>query len=351
MKKPKTADMNVKYVLGGLDARIFDRRPFPFSVEAMERLCGVYRIGKPEHLIPEWNIRISHSNFIVYVKTPRGTFLLKCYARERPEFFLRELSVNRFLIRNRFSVPAMLTAGRQNPYVRLEDHYVTCYEWIDAQPLYSFPLDGRLLSGVADVMVGMRRLLADFSHLRPAAAEIFEPFDQRMTTLHVAMARFGAWKHSGLIVRILDKLDGFYRRRCSLFTPSLLHTNLGLSNILMKDGRYFVVDLTHVQGDYHQQDLASFCFSCYLFDVPLARIETFARTFIRTQADPRRQEALWKVLFVKLAVQKLEKTLDKEIKALSLRRDSALLRSYLYHIRRRKTQLLSVIGLFGKDLP
>jgi hypothetical protein len=102
MKKPKTADMNVKYVLGGLDARIFDRQPFPFSVEAMERLCGVYRIGKPEHLIPEWNIRISHSNFIVYVMTPRGTFLLKCYARERPESFLREFSVNRFSSRTGF---------------------------------------------------------------------------------------------------------------------------------------------------------------------------------------------------------------------------------------------------------
>jgi hypothetical protein len=190
-----------------------------------------------------------------------------------------------------------------------------------------------------------------FPEFYPATAGISEPFDQRIAALRAAVDRFGAWKHTGLLLCILDKMDRFYRRRPLLFTPSFLHTNLGLSNILVKNGRYFVVDLTHVQGDYSRQDLASFCFSCYLFDMPLARIETFARTFIRTQADPRRQEALWKVLFVKLAVQKLEKTLDKEIKALSLRRDSALLRSYLYHIRRRKTQLLSVIGLFGKDLP
>jgi Ser/Thr protein kinase RdoA (MazF antagonist) len=351
MKIKKTVVPSVRHVTGGLDARVFDLRPFPFSGKVIERLCGAYHIGRLERFVPERNIRVSHSNFIVYVKTARGEFLLKFYTRERPESFLRELSIDRFLVARRFPVSAMLTAGRQKPFVRLPGAYAACYDWIDARPLYDFSLNDNLLSGVADIMVGMRSLLRDFSRRHPGSCGMSEPFDQRLAALCAALGRFGAWKQAAVPFRALDRLEGFYRRHRSLFTPALLHANLGLSNILMKRGRFFVVDLAHVKSDLGQQDLASMSFSLYLFDMPLGRIKAFARMFLGMERDPGGQEALWHALFLRLAVQKLEKTLDKETKALSLHKDSALVRSYLQHIHQRKTQLLSVIDVLGRELP
>ncbi|MDD5138177.1 MAG: hypothetical protein PHG72_05095 [Candidatus Omnitrophica bacterium] len=351
MKANRTVSQNVKHVVGGVDARVFDLRPFPFSGKVIERLCGLYRIGKPERFVPERNIRVSHSNFTAYLKSTRGEFLLKFYTGQQPESFSGELSLNRFLIKRRFPVPAMLTAGQKSPFVRLPGAYAACYDWIDARPLYDFSLNGDLLAGVADIMAGMRSLLRDFSRRHPGSCELSEPFDQRLAVLQAALGRFGAWKHAAVLFRILDRLKEFYCRHRSLFTPELLHANLGLSNILMKRNRYFVVDLAHVKGDFGQQDLASMCFSLYLFDMPLGRVKAFARMFLRMERDRRGQEALWNVLFLRLAVQKLEKTLDKEAKALSLHKDSALIRSYLHHIHQRKTQLLSVMGVLGRDLP
>jgi len=351
MKIKRTVSPGVKHVTGGLDARVFDLRPFPFSGKAIERLCGAYHIGKLECFVPERNIRVSHSNFIVYVKTARGEFFLKFYTRERPESFLREFAVNRFLVGRRFPVPVMLTAGRQKPFVRLPGAYAACYDWIDARPLYDFSFNGHLLSGVADTMVGMRSLLRGFSRRHPGSCGISEPFDQRLAALYAALGRFGAWKQAAVFFRVLDRLEGFYRSHRSLFTPALLHANLGLSNILMKRGRFFVVDLAHVKSDFDQQDLASMCFSLYLFNMPLGRVKAFARMFLGMERDPRGQEALWHALFLRLAVQKLEKTLDKEAKVLSLHKDSALVRSYLHHIHQRKTQLLGVIDVLGRELP
>ena len=256
-------------IFGGIDARMFDDRTFEIKRSIVLQLCKDFRLGPiMNHSIGK-DISISHSNHVIFVKTRQGRYVFKFNPIHFSKYVTKEFVLNRFLIKNNFRTPFMLATSMNKPFVNSAKYLISCFEYIEGQPLYLKSLGPKLISEIAKTMLSMNTLLDRLTVKKNIRNMIDrETYARKLSDLKNSLKDFKNLKEKNKISKDLRILLSHYRLHTRFFKNKMIHSNISLSNMLQRDGHIYTLDLSHVRFDYELDDLANLNVSLNFFDIP-----------------------------------------------------------------------------------
>ena len=278
VKKMPTADL-----FAGVDHSSFDTRKFEPSPEDVQGICRFFGIGKLRNYEKEKGLLVSHSNFLVFVKTTRGRYALKFYPAGAAAEIVLEYAVNRILAEHHFRVPAMHKGVSGPPVAIANDRLAVCYSYIDGQPAWKHIREPQTLRKINGALLSLKDILSASSHRLPPLK--LETLVSTINALSRHSRALAPYDQKDLIDASLLEACKAYRHHQALFTHGWLHNNAGLSNFLIKKQTVYTLDLSHVQPDYDLSDLSSMIISCIFFKIPEKTIDKIAENYFSQQAS------------------------------------------------------------------
>lgn len=246
-------------VLINVDAKRFDLRRFHCPGSEIKSICKAFGLGILRSFEPEKNVRISHSNFLVYAETSRGRYALKFHPHSSANLHQHEHLLHRLLRQKGVRVPRMFSP----PCLPFKHYLVTCHEWLDAVPLYGLPVSRirglRITEAIQSFSRSLRLLAQEGLALRRRS------FAEKVRQLKDASK---AYKGNTCAKGLLDDCFKVFRGAPADFSLVPLHADLSVSNILCNDREVFFIDLTHVRYACFQTDMANLLTSCFAQEMP-----------------------------------------------------------------------------------
>jgi len=241
------------------DTKCFDLRRLHCSESGMKGICKAFGLGVLRSFEPEKNVRISHSNFLMYAETSRGRYALKFHPHGSANLHRHEHLLHRLLRQKDVCVPRMFSP----PCLPFRHYLVTCHEWLDAVPLYRFPVSRMRHLGITEAIQSFNKTLRSLTHegLVLRRQSFIEKVRQLKDTSKACKGNAGA---RGL----LDDCLKAFRDAPADFPLVPLHADLSVSNILCSDRQVFFIDLTHVRHACLQTDMANLLISCFVQEMP-----------------------------------------------------------------------------------
>ncbi len=244
------------------DNSCFDTRVFSPSREEINTVCRFFRIGFPKIPAPRLNIPVSHSNFIIPVRTGKGVFILKFHVNGQKEALLKELAISRFLSKKRVRTPSLIIGIDGNPFTRLNGYWTTCHRFIPGTPLYQNTITPGIVRQTVSSLQQLRRALADIEN--PQVLMKTMPFPRTLSTLLRQVRKLSPFPKEAVILRTIQNAHGTFHSHTIFFQPAPVHTNITLGNLILHHKRVAVLDLGHIRQDMPAADLVSLMVSCFL---------------------------------------------------------------------------------------
>ncbi len=252
-----------------VDAKRFDLRRLHCPESEIKGICKAFGLGMLRSFELEKNVRISHSNFLMYAETSIGRYALKFHPRSSANLHRHEYLLHRLLRQKGVCVPRMFSP----PCLSFKRYLITCHEWLDAVPLYGLPVSRIRGLRITEAIQSFNKTLMSLT--REGLVLRRQSFIEKVKQLKDASR---ACKGSAGANGLLDDCLKAFRDAPADFSLVPLHADLSVSNILCNDREVFFIDLTHVRHACVQTDMANLLISCFAQEMPssaLGRILPF----------------------------------------------------------------------------
>jgi Ser/Thr protein kinase RdoA (MazF antagonist) len=338
-------------ILGDLDSKIFDIRNFNVRPSVISDLCKNFRLGRLKDYCVEKDIKVSHSNFVVFLSAGKGKFVLKFYPTHANKAILKEFVLNKFLIKNGGKTPAMLAANNDSAFVKEGGYLVTCYEFARGRPIYLAGLNRPMIRKVLRFIHSFNGLLdclnADkrFHHIIDR-----EDYPTKIHFLHVMSRACGDSSEKGYVHGILKKIGIHYAQNLSAYTQKLIHCNLSLANILY-DGRFLhMLDLSHIRHDYALNDLAYFYVSFCFFNGSREKIDTAVAEYFEDRKASEQKKSVFYNFVLLNFVKEYLKVLQKENNIYFCKNSLKNVAKFAHELLKRKNTIRQTIDAIAPRL-
>ena len=269
-------------IFGGIDSKIFDNRKFIMTSPEVHKLCKDFRLGSLSSFFLEKNVLISHSNFLVFLKTNKGDYVFKFYPLRLSKDIIKELVLNKYLIKRGIRTPLMITTSNNKPFAETKTYLISCYEYIQGDPLYSWELNRFLISKIVRNIYSLNDMLSTLSKI-PRIQYVLdkESYVDKIRFLKTMIKRCPDLKEKELIVNCQKKIQHHYVRHLKLFIKRPIHSNISLSNILYDKNHIYILDLSHIRFDYELNDLANLYVSLCFFEVQESKMRILINEYFK----------------------------------------------------------------------
>ncbi len=325
----------------GVDAISFDNRTFEVSRQDIENICFFFNIGKLQHYEKEKGIVVSHSNFIVFVTTGLGQFVLKLFPANAAKSIAIEYAINRFLRGQHFLTPAMHQGHNNRPFIESNGRLAACFSYIDGSQAWEcihkpgtihqlnsaiFLLKETLQHAPANILcIKQGGLLKKAGNLAKTSKEL---------TLYDRKA---------LIDQTLKNICQTYRDHRRYFTRLWLHNNTTLTNFIISKKTVHTLDLSHIKEDYILSDLASLVISCLFLGVPLKIQKAIIQDYYKLHAINTQQFPVLNALIKLGLIKEYLKVIGREKSLHLIPCPPQLRKTYIYYLDDRKRIILRIL--------
>ncbi len=332
---------NSKDLIAGVDNLSLDNRKFDPSRDEIEHICRFFSIGKLRHYEKEKGLIVSHTNFLVFVKTAHGQYAIKFYPTDAAKKIAIEYAINRILTDHHFLTPDMYAGLRGQPFLASNGHLAACYSYIDGRPVWKHIKQRSTIRQVNGAMLSLKNILSTGMGRIPLPKQ--EGLATTINSLTKNSRALAPYDQKKIIDASLLDACRTYQHHRSLFTRQCLHNNAGLTNFLIHKKTIYTLDLSHVREDYALSDLSSLVISCFFFDIPKTTINTIAKNYLTQHKKSFRNfpviNTLVKIGLVKEYLKNIQR--EKSVDLFSYPPD--LVHTYMSLLRARKESITAVL--------
>lgn len=264
------------HIFGNLEARCFDTRRICVTLFDLKKICEQFGLGLLDSYQTDRDLPISHSNFIFFLRTSRGPYVLKFHPHQNQKSLFKEFVLSTYLRNHGFATPRMHRTTGGKPFVSFRRYLVTCYDKILGQALYATPLDAPRLKTINQTVQRLNSLLCSFREDKRLNAFLDqEDYRRRLSALNDFLRQYRTRENRTIVYGPLKKIISDYHAHRDLFLRQPVHTNLSLANLMTYGKQMFVLDLSHIALDYELNDIAGLICSFYACRVPEKTIKFF----------------------------------------------------------------------------
>ncbi|GEM_PF-2962434 len=322
----------------GLDDIRFDTRNFPADTAMIAAACDFFSIGDLRRHENEKNTAVSHSNFITWVTTSRGNYILKFYPAHARHDILREMTLNRLLTRRRFPTPRMHASRTHQAFIAVNGYLAVCFDFMAGTPACQQRLNDTTIRAVNHSILQLNLALTPNLQLPRILKN--ETFLEKIRALRQSPGFKKAIQNQPVIVASLEQSSATYAKDRSLFIPRPRHTNISLSNILLHNRMARILDLSHVHMDVEVVDLSSLVISCLFFHTPSSIITKLVRGYFKSQ-DMEHSKLAVLTTSIRLGLIKEYLKTDTQEHAHRVGAEkTSLLKAYRHQIKTRKALIV-----------
>ncbi len=335
-------------LFAGIDNLSLDKRKFDPSLDDIERVCRFFAIGELRHYEKEKGIIVSHSNFLVFVATTHGQYVLKFYPPDATKTITIEYAINHILINQHFSTPIMYAGHGGQPFFASNGRLVTCFSYIDGLPAWQRIKQQNTLCQINAAMLSLKNILSINMGRIPFLKK--ESLTTTTNTLAQDSRALAPYDQKKMIDATLKEAFRTYRHHRLLFARQRLHNNASLTNFLICKETVYTLDLSHVREDYALCDLASLVISCLFFNIPTTTIKTIVKNyFTQHKIGPGHSPVLNTLVKIGL-IREYLKNIQREKSIGLVPYPPDLAHTYMSHLSARKKSITAVLKKMN-DIP
>jgi Ser/Thr protein kinase RdoA (MazF antagonist) len=277
-KNPSQMPINHPSTLfAGVDNASLDTRVFNPSALVIERVCRFFSIGEIKHTKQEPGLVVSHSNFIVFVTTTSGKYVLKFYPPDSAKSIAIEYAINRFLKNRGFPTPTM-HAG-EGPFLDSDGRLATCFSYINGQPAWQNLKQPKTIIKINGALVSLKDILSTGQGRIPFPKQ--KPLIPTIDELAQTSRESAPFNQKKMIDASLQEACQSYQKHKSLFIRQALHNNANLTNFLIDKETVYLLDLSHVREDYALADLSSLIISSLFLNIAKKTIRMISKAYFK----------------------------------------------------------------------
>lgn len=332
-------------IIGGSDSIIFDTRELNLSTADVLSVCRLFNLGQLKSFEKEPNIVVSHSNFIIFVITSRGKYVIKLYPPGSKNIIGTEYLINRVLQSRHFSTPAMHLSASHQPGCRIKDYLAVCYDFAEGKPGYRVRLADQHIDHLCRTLFMFKNILSGNTHISRTLQR--SGFTLQPRSIRTLIASLTNQTDHPVLKKALLEACRYLDHNKTLLHKRPVHSNLSLSNILFDHGRTVLLDLSHTRIDHAMEDLASLIFSCRIFSAPQTVIRRIIASYFAIHKIRQEQIRTLTALLTIRTVREYRKTELKSPSAITHGTDPALVKEYKKQIAAHKEELLRSLGYFA----
>ena len=280
-------------VIGGLDASIFDTRSFKITKKQLGLFCENFNTGKFLERLKEINIPLSHSNFVIFVKTTKGKFVLKFFPKASPKDITIEYTLNRIFKENYLLTPTMYINQNNRPFSKLNGYLISCYDFIEGKTMYQEKLDSRRIEKINVTMEKLNKVLAsslDKTNLNTILVK--ETISEKLQSLKDLAVQLPHGKEKEYSFKEIENLCSFYLAHPDSLQKMIIHSNITLANLIHNREGIYILDLIHVRMDYQINDLANLIESALILKIPYPILNAIVHGYFYKHDFPRSKNEL-----------------------------------------------------------
>ena len=349
---------NALQIFGGINSEIFDIREFNIEKGDLLKACQRFNLGSLISYKKEKNIKISHTNFIVFIETNKGEYVLKftplnTYENITKELLInitKELLINKLVTKHKFPTPVMLTTSRNQPCIKRKNYLISCYLTINGAPLYLKRIDSMKIKKINGAIKRLNYLLNYYFKKKELSnLPDKENFNEKINSLVFTSKKLGHYSNKKLINFAIKRCCNNYLFNHKKFVKKPIHSNITLSNMLFRNGKIFILDLSHIRIDYELNDLANLIVSFYSLDIPQDKIKKLISCyFIVNNIQTKKLGVLNNFVTLHLIKEYL-KTIEKEKNVTSSVYQSEFSKIFMLEINNYKKKILRLIKDFMRE--
>lgn len=326
------------YLFSGVDHISLDQRIFYPSPIDIQNICAFFKIGSLKRYEKERAIKVSHSNFFIFVETTKGQYAIKFYPSNAEKILATEYSLNQFLATHYFSTPLMHAGHKGKPYILINGKFATCFSYIQGNQAWQKIKNPQVIKRINTVLLSLKNHLLEskvqFRFLKQ------EDIKTRAKGFLKELSVIPASSQRKMIEQSLHDALYLYKDNVLLFKRQVIHNNASLTNFLIDKKTVYLLDLSHIREDYILSDLSSMLISCIFFNIPVVTMRTMTADYF---SQHKMQTSHFIVLKVLLKFELIKEYLKNIRREKTLNLNSNLERNFQSYLLKRKSLIENVL--------